>query len=146
MLRVHGILGRADDPEVHAALHRLEHRDGIEYLFVPAHEAGRKRFRLTTDRGTDCAVSIDRDQALFDGAVLAMDDSRAIVARFGEQAVWRLIPRDTEAALQLGWHAGNLHWRGRFDGEGLEVLLDGDVDTYRARIANLIDQGLVRDA
>ncbi|QEW18593.1 urease accessory protein UreE [Marinibacterium anthonyi] len=146
MLRVHGILGHSDDPDYHAALHRLEHRDGIEYLFVPAHEAGRKRFRLTTDRGTDCAVSIDRDQALFDGAVLAMDETRAIVARFGAQEVWRLKPRDTDAALQLGWHAGNLHWRVCFDGEVLEVLLDGARETYRARIADLIAKGLVRDA
>ncbi len=146
MLRIHGILGRSDDVEVHTALHRIEHLGGLEYLFIPAHEAGRKRFRLTTDCGTDCAVSMDRDQALFDGAVLIMDETRAIVARFGEQAVWRLIPRDTEAALQLGWHAGNLHWRVRFDGAVLEVLLDSDIDVYRARIAELIDAGLVRDA
>ena len=145
MLRVHGILGSKDDPDLHKALHRLEHSGGIEYLFVPPSDTARKRFRLATDRGTDCAISIDRDQSLFDGAVLAIDATRAIVARFGEQEVLRFVPRDMEAALKLGWNAGNLHWRVRFDGEVLEVLLDGPAADYRARIADLVDAGLIRE-
>ena len=114
MLRLHGIMGRADDRAYARQLHALEHRGGIELLFVPPADAGRKRFRLTTDRGTDCAVSLDRDEEL-----------------------------DDASALKLGWHAGNLHWRVRFEGDHLVVLLDAPIDTYRARIRPLLDAGEV---
>ncbi len=145
MLRLHGIVGRADDPAFKAALHQLEHSDGIELLYVPPSDAGRKRFRLTTDRGTDCAVSLDRDEDLSDGAVLYVDPARAIIARFGEQEVWRLKPRDQATALKLGWNAGNLHWRVRFEGDFLIILLDAPLHTYRARILPLLEDGHVEE-
>lgn len=141
MLRLHGVLGHERDRCYHDRIHALEHRGGIEFLFVPPDEATRKRFRLTTDRGTDCAVSLDRDDALTDGALLFIDDDRAVIARFGEQAVWRLKPRDATAALKLGWNAGNLHWRVRFEGQSLVVLLDAPKTEYEARIAPLIAEG-----
>ncbi|MGJ4888699.1 urease accessory protein UreE [Bradyrhizobium sp. HKCCYLRH3099] len=143
MLRLHGIMGRADDKIYARQLHTLEHRGGIELLFVPPEDSGRKRFRLTTDRGTDCAVSLDRDEELIDGALLHLDSDRAIIARFGEQQVWRLRARDPACALKLGWHAGNLHWRVRFEGDCLVVLLDAPLATYRARIQSLLDSGEV---
>jgi urease accessory protein len=145
MLRLHSIVGHESDPALHARLHALEHRDGIELLFVPSDETGRKRFRLATDRGTDCAVSLDRYAALADGAVLFLDEKRAIIARFGEQSVLRLKPANVAAALKLGWAAGNLHWRVRFDGERLIVLVDGAKSDYRARIADLLDEGAVEE-
>ncbi|WP_315797521.1 urease accessory protein UreE [Bradyrhizobium sp. SZCCHNRI3043] len=143
MLRLHGIIGRADDKAYARQLHTLEHHGGIELLFVPPADAGRKRFRLTTDRGTDCAVSLDRDEDLIDGALLYLESDRAIIARFGEQRVWHLAPRDPASALKLGWHAGNLHWRVRFEDDCLVVLLDAPLDTYRARIMPLIESGEV---
>jgi urease accessory protein len=141
LLRLHGIVGTAEDPIYRAMLHELEHKDGIELLFVPPADASRKRFRLSTDRGTDCAVSMDRDEELTDGAVLYIDPSRAIIARFGEQEVWRLRPKDQATALQLGWNAGNLHWRVRFEDDCLAILLDGPLHTYRARILPLLHEG-----
>ncbi|MEA3536659.1 urease accessory protein UreE [Rhizobium sp. CC-YZS058] len=145
MLRLHGIVGRSSDPQFRGPLHRLEHSGCIELLYVPPEDAGRKRFRLSTDRGTDCAVSLGRGEELSDGALLFIDDHRAIVARFGEQRLWRLQPRDAAAALQLGWHAGNLHWRVRFEESRLIVLLDGPLETYRSRIRMLLDDGSVED-
>ncbi len=141
MLRLHGIIGTADDPTYRPVLHALEHAGGIELLFVPPGDANRKRFRLVTDRGTDCAISLDRDEDLVDGALLYIDPQRAIIARFGEQQVWRLAPRDQAAALRLGWNAGNLHWRVRFEGNVIAVLLDAPLHTYRARILPLLDDG-----
>jgi urease accessory protein len=141
MLRLHGVIGHESDAAHHVRLHALAHRHGIELLYVPSEEAGRKRFRLTTDRGTDCAVSLERDEELVDGALLYIDGDRAIIARFGQQRAWRLRPAHPAAALKLGWHAGNLHWRVRFDGEDLVVLLDRPLAEYRARIAALLDEG-----
>jgi urease accessory protein len=145
MLRLHGIIGKSDEAAYAAVLHNLEHQDGIELLFVPPSDAGRKRFRLTTDRGTDCAVSLDRDEDLTDGALLYLDPTRAIIARFGEQEIWRLRPVDQAASLKLGWNAGNLHWRVRFENDELIVLLDAPLHTYRARILPLLESGEVEE-
>jgi urease accessory protein len=143
MLRLHGIIGRSDDAAYAGRIHDLEHRDGVELLFVPPSDVGRKRFRLTTDRGTECAVSLDRDEELVEGALLFLAPDRAIIARFGEQETWRLRPKDQAASLKLGWNAGNLHWRVRFDGDCLVVLLDGPLQAYRARIMPLLRAGEV---
>jgi urease accessory protein len=145
MLRLHGVIGHESDARHHKQLHALSHHNGIELLYVPAEEAGRKRFRLATDRGTDCAVSLDREEALADGALLYIDDERAIIARFGEQRVWRLRAANAQAALKLGWNAGNLHWRVRFERDGLVVLLERPLEEYRARIASLLDEGDVTE-
>jgi urease accessory protein len=141
MLRLHGIIGKERDAAYRAALHDLEHRNGIELLFVPPSDAGRKRFRLPTDRGTDCAISLDRNEELFDGAILYLEPERAIIVRFGEQAVWRLRPANASAALKLGWNAGNLHWRVRFEDDDLLILLDGPLQSYRERIMPLLEAG-----
>lgn len=145
MLRLHGIIGHEADAAFQVRLHDLEHHDSIELLFVPPDEAGRKRFRLVTDRGTDCAVSLDRDEQLMNGALLYIDSKTAIIARFGQQSVWRLRPADPAAALKLGWNAGNLHWRVRFEGDCLVVLLDGSLSDYRARLEHLFDGGEVTE-
>jgi urease accessory protein len=143
MLRLAGVIGHRDDPAIAVRLHELGHRDRIEYLVVPPGEAERRRLRWATDKGTDCAISLARDERLADGAVLLLERERAIVVHVGEQLAWRVRPRDSEAALLLGWHAGHLHWRVRFDGRDLMVLLDGPEADYRDRIAALIEAGAV---
>lgn len=141
MLRLHGVIGHESEARHRALLHALSHRHAVELLFIPADEARRKRFRLATDQGTECAVSLDRDEELVDGALLCLDEQRAIVARFGRQQVWRLRAQSAAAALKLGWNAGNLHWRVRFEGDVLVVLLERPLAEYRARIAPLIEAG-----
>jgi urease accessory protein len=78
-----------------------------------------------------------------DGALLFLEHDRAVIVRFGEQECWQLKPVDQAAALKLGWNAGNLHWRVRFEGDHLVVLLDGSLDSYRARIKPLLEAGEV---
>lgn len=143
MLRLHGVIGHEDDAALQESLHALEHVGAVEHVFVAEADIGRRRFRLTTDRGSDCAISFERGEHLVDGAVLLLDPDRAVVVRLGEARVWRLRARDQAAALQLGWNAGNLHWRVRFEGTDLLVLLDGPAEDYRARIRPLIAAGLV---
>jgi urease accessory protein len=145
MLRLHGVAGHWHDPNLRSRLHALEHAHAVEYLAVAEADIGRRRLRLVTDKGTDCAISVDRADDLTDGAVLLLEPSRAIVLRVGAAKQWRLRARDAAAALQLGWYAGNLHWRVRFDGDALLVLLDGPVDDYRARLRPLLDAGLLGD-
>jgi urease accessory protein len=145
MLRLHGVMGRSDDPRFHDRLHALEHAGGIEQIHIPEAELGGRRFRLTSDKGTDCAISLDRHEALVDGALLLLDDTRAVIVRLGEARTLRLRPASTEAALQLGWNAGNLHWRVRFEGGDLVVLLDGPAEDYRGRVRPLLDASLVEE-
>ena len=145
MLRLHGVVGRSDDPHIHARLHALDHAGGIEHVHVPEAELGRRRFRLTSDKGTDCAISLDRGEDLVDGAVLLLDDARAVIVRMGEAQTLRFRPSGAGAALQLGWNAGNLHWRVRFEDGDLIVLLDGPAGEYRARVRSLLDAGLIEE-
>jgi len=143
MLRLHGIVGDRRDPAFADRLHDLAHADAVEYLFVAEADLGRGRLRAVTDRGTDCAVSLERGETLYDGAVLALDADLAVVVRAGAPRLLRLSARDDAAALRLGFMAGHLHWRVRFDGAALVVLLDGPAADYTARIAALIDEGAV---
>lgn len=138
MLRLHGIIGSASDASIARRLHRLEHRDAVEILYVPDADAGRHRLRLTTDRGTDCALSLERGETLSDGAVVLMEPARAIVVRIGAPKTLTLRPDGIEAALRLGWNAGNLHWRVTIRGQDLVVALDGPEPDYLARIRPLL--------
>ena len=138
MLRLHGLAGHERDAALHDRLHDLEQAGVVEQVFIDEGERGRRRFRLTSDRGSDCAISLDREEALTDGAVLLAEPDRAVLVRIGAPRLWRLRPATTAAAVRLGWSAGALHWRVRFDGDDLVIVLDGNVGDYRARIADLL--------
>lgn len=143
MLRIDGIVGHEEDANLSSALHRLQHHGAIEHAFVPEEDAGRRRLRLTTDRGTQCGVSLARHEELEDGAVLYIDENRAIILRVRTPKVLRLRPKSRESALHLGWNAGNLHWRVKFEGDDLLVMLDGTREDYLARLTDLIANGSV---
>jgi urease accessory protein len=81
---------------------------------------------------------LPRDQRLFDGAVLVLAPDRAVVVRVAQERWLRLQPRAIADAIELGYHAGNLHWRVRFAGEALLVALEAPMDDYLARLSGLI--------
>jgi urease accessory protein len=143
VLKIEHIIGNEADGALAPALHRLQHAGVIEHLFVPEPDARRRRLRLTTDQGTECGIALARNEILADGAILYLDEGRAIVVRVGEAKSLRLRPKTRLGALHLGWTAGNLHWRVKFENEELVVLLDGARDDYVSRIAELLSAGLV---
>lgn len=143
MLKLETVIGSRLDPAIADRLHDLDHHGAVEVLLLGTQDAARKRLRITTDRGTDCAIVLPRELSLFDGAVLLLEERRAIVVRFNHQHWLRLVPQSAAAALELGYHAGNLHWRVRFDGPVLLVAIEGLVEGYKARIAPLLDSGRV---
>lgn len=145
MLRLDRVVGHRSDPWLAAPLHALEHAGGIEVLHVPEADLARRRLRAVTDRGTDCAVALDRDARLADGAVLLLTAERAILVRAGAPDILRLRPLDASAALRLGHLAGHLHWRVRFEDPVLAVLLDGPRDAALARLGPLADAVEVLD-
>ena len=122
-----------------ARLHELGHDGKLETLRIAPSDAGRRRLRVTGDLGTDCAIVLNREARLSDGAVLLLEPDHAIVLRLGEQAWLRLRPVDTAAATELGYNAGNLHWQVRFDGADLLVARNGPVELYTARLKPLLE-------
>ena len=80
---------------------------------------------------------LPREQPLFDGAVLWLDDHSALVLRVAAQRWLRLLPYTQADALALGYHAGNLHWRVRFDGDALLVALEAPIEDYLSRLGEL---------
>ncbi|MBL29189.1 MAG: urease accessory protein UreE [Rhodospirillaceae bacterium] len=140
-LRLHAVAGHAGEPEMAERLHGLSHAGKVEYLTLDRNDTLRKRLRAVSDKGTECAIAIERGQSLDNGAVLFAEDGRAVVVRMKEQAWLRLRPRDAAAGLELGYWVGNLHWRVKFDGDVIAVALDGPESDYLARLEPLLADG-----
>ena len=139
---IEAILGSQTDPVLADRLHEISHHGVVETLFIEPANLPRRRFHSHTDRGTPCFVSLPRAQQLFDGAVLHLDDARAVILRVGAQHWLRLRP--TEAGgLELGYLAGNLHWKVRFEHGDLLVALDHPREQYLARLVDLQNAGKV---
>jgi len=143
-VRLYRVVGNAADPELAEPLHALRHAGRVEYLTVPAAERSRKRFRLRTDKGTECAVALPRSAALEDGAVLELSSERAIVVEIEAPRWLTLEPVSSAAALELGFLAGHHHWRVRFSGSRLAVALEQARERYLERLEHLRARGEVR--
>lgn len=143
MIRIERVLGSRSDAVLHDAIHHLEHHGAVEFVGIAPADLDRRRLLARTDGGEEVAIALPRDQKLFDGAVLVLDDRRALIVRAGAQRWLRVSPASPADALELGYHAGNLHWRVRFDGADLLVALDGPAAAYAARIEPLVGAGRV---
>lgn len=137
------IVGSRLDPKIADRLHHLDHHHAVDVLAIDGADLARRRLRAITNRGEEIAIALPRDEILFDGAVLILDSDRALVVRVGAERWLRLAPSDRAAALELGYHAGNLHWRVRFEGEDLLVALEGPPEDYLARLGGLSEAGRV---
>ncbi len=146
MLKLTAITGLAGEPVLRERLHALEHDDAVETIVLEPRDMARHRLRATTDKGTACAIALPRDITLEDGAVLLLEGDRAIVVRSAVQRWLALEPRDAAAALELGYHAGNLHWRVHFEHGRLMVALEGPEATYLERLTGFLEDGRARRA
>ena len=138
MMFVDRVLGSRLDTVFADRLHRLEHQGRVDFLTLPAGKLAQRRFKATSQGGAEVAVALPRDQKLFDGAVLHIDAELALIVRVDREHWLRLEPRSLADAVELGYQAGNLHWRVRFEGEALLVALEGPVDHYLDRLAALV--------
>ena len=140
---IESIIGGRHEPALAERLHEIGHHGTVEMLVVAPADLPRRRFHSHTDRGTACFVALPRGTPLFDGAVVHLDSHRAIVVQVGEQRWLRLAPGEN-AALELGYLAGNLHWRVRFEDDCLLVALEGPREAYLARLRDFQERGKVR--
>ncbi|MEI7969580.1 MAG: urease accessory protein UreE [Betaproteobacteria bacterium] len=143
MLRLTQVLGNASDERFGEALHRLEHGGCLEVLALRRADIARKRLHAFTDRGTEVGVMLDRSEQLSNGAVLMLQEDRAIVVRLDEPQWLALHPRDAAAALELGYFCGNMHWKVRFVGDYLHVSMEGPRPDYLHRLHHLLADGRV---
>jgi urease accessory protein len=142
-ITVTNIIGSRVDPMLSRWLHDIQHHGHVETICLETRDMARRRLRAVTDHGTECMIALPRTECLYDGAVLLMEDRRAIVVRVSQENWLRLRPVTAADALSLGYAAGNLHWRVRFTGGDLEIALEEPADSYLARIAELIERGRV---
>lgn len=145
MLRIKGVVGGVTDPRIREALHPLEHAGRVEYITLRHDDMLRRRLRVTTDQGCECAIALAREDKLFDGAVLLLDRDRAVVVRAAETRWLVVEPSDVAAAIELGYCSGNMHWRVAFAGPVLRIALDGPKADYLARLAPLFAAGRARE-
>ncbi|HEY1747510.1 MAG TPA: urease accessory protein UreE [Xanthobacteraceae bacterium] len=145
VIRIEGIIGHTDDPALRQALHRMEHAQRVEYIILSSDDMLRRRLRVMTDGGSECAIALARQEKLFDGAVLLLDSDRAVIVRAAETVWLALQPIDGAAAIELGYHAGNMHWRVSFAGPILRIALNGPKSEYLARLAPLLSAGRIKE-
>ena len=143
MRLVEHVFGSRLDPGLSHRLHDLAHRDAVDHLMVKSAEVQRRRFRARTANGEEVAIALPRDQSLYDGAVIALEEAYALVVRVSQPRWLRCVPRDVQAALELAYNAGNLHWKVKFDGGALLIAQEGPHEAYRARLTRLLDAGSV---
>jgi urease accessory protein len=138
MLRIGHIMGSRLEPAFSEKLHRLEHRNAVDEVQVTVGDLDRQQLMTMTRGGQELAITLSRHEKLFDGAVLLLNDARAIVVRAAGRRWLRLEPRSIGDAIQLGYHIGNLGWRVRFEGETLFVAIEGRAENYVVRLGELI--------
>ncbi len=143
MVRIDHLVGLATEPAIAEALHALEHAGRIEYVTLTPADTQRHRLRAMTDRGTEVAIALPRAQHLADGAVLLLEGERAIVVRMNRVQWLVLEAADVPTALELGYFAGNMHWKVEFDGTRLRIATQGPTESYLERLAHLMHGGKV---
>jgi len=143
MLMLTGIVGNVADPALAGRLDELARaRDAaVEHITLSPEDVARRRLRVRTDRGTEAAIVLGRSERLDDGAVLLLEADRAVVVRLKAPRWLGLRARDAAAALEVGYTAGNMHWKIRFDAVTLWVRVEGDLAAYHARVAHLLASG-----
>lgn len=144
MLRLTSIVGRASDPAIAERLHHVEHHGGVESVRLSRQDMARRRQHLHTDKGTEVALLLDRDAVLENGSVLLLEHHRAVLVVLDEPQWLVIRAADAASALELGYFAGNMHWKVRFDGARLCIALEGPRESYLLRLDHLLQQHAVQ--
>ena len=139
MLTVTKIVGPATEPSLADKLHRLEHDHCVETLLVERDDTLRRRLRAKPTRAPTSPSRSSKATGLADGAVLFLDEARAIVLRVTQERWLRLQPRDADAALEARLLRRQHHWRVRYEPGALLVAMQGPAEHYLARLDHLIN-------
>lgn len=141
---ISAIVGYASDAVIAEQLHDLGHKGAVEQVVVAREDTLRRRLRVQSDKGREYLVALPREEQLSDGAVLLLEADRAVVTRMAEEQWLALRPVDMASAVELGYFAGNLHWRVRFDGPVLLIALEGPERDYLDRLQPFLESERAR--
>lgn len=139
MIRVANILGNRTDPSLATQLRDLNGRGLLDVVRLAGDDVFRHRLRVTSEGGRDIAISLARGEHIYDGAVLCFEPDFAVVAEVDAARWLRITPTSKADGLLIGHQAGHLHWKVRFDGEDLLVLLETPVQEYVDRLRVHLD-------
>ena len=91
MLSISHVLGSRLEPAFSEKILRLEHHNAVDEVRLSGEELERRQLRKTTRNGPELAISLSRQQRLFDGAVLLFDEVSAIAPGRNEHSgrLWR---------------------------------------------------------
>ena len=113
MTRVEQILGHESAPEWKGKLQELR----VDVLELSQWDAQKTRLRKNSSGGEEVVISLERDEFLRDGDVLACDGTRAVVCRIALCEVMVVSLQNTgdnstlmERCVRLGHALGNQHW------------------------------------
>lgn len=143
MRRLERIVGQISDPSIADKLHALEHAGLVECVALQPEDMQRRRLRVKGDQGTEYAIALPRTQLLTDGAVLMLEPKKAVIVHAEIQNWLRVRATTPAAALELGYLAGNMHWKVRFDGDVIEIARQGPENDYLARLAGIMGSGQI---
>tara|TARA_Y100001970_G_scaffold294373_1_gene452118 strand:+ start:22299 stop:22757 length:459 start_codon:yes stop_codon:yes gene_type:complete len=143
-LKAREVIGHCNDLKLAKRVEDLKKIDRVEYIYLSPEETARRHFRVQTSKGSDCAVALPRNAHLGDGSIIILTEERAVIVSLKKRQWLRLRPLDQNAALELGYHCGNLHWKVEFKGSELKVALDGDEDNYLDRLSSFLGDGRVQ--
>ncbi len=133
------VLGYASDEDKAEQLHHLQHHSAVDYIVLQREDTLRHRLRAHSQTNREYLIALPRTQHLSDGAVLVLESHRAVVVKMAEEHWLRLLPGSLGDAVELGYFAGNLHWRVRFHGDELHVALEGPESSYLNRLRPFLD-------
>src|SRR5262245_44777744 len=133
MVVIETVLGNIADPEWSERLSTAN----VDLLEVDQWEAQKSRFRKTSAKGTELAISLDRGTYIHDGDVLVWDGkaAEAIVVRIELHDVMivhlddlmHLAPEMVmRTCVELGHAMGNQHWPALVKGKRVYVPLTVD--------------------
>ncbi len=144
MIRINHVLGHSHDSELSDQIHDLSHQDKVEYIVLDHSNLQRRRFRTKTTKGTDCAITIPREDKLSNGAVLMLEQDRAIVVKMSEDQWLSLQPKNLAAAIELGYFAGNMHWRVKFKKQHINIALESPEEIYLDRLKEFFNNEKIK--
>ena len=138
MIVLEKVLGFISDKKFENIIHELSHKNNVEYIILESSDVPRKRLRIHSDKGTDCAISLERDAILSDGAILFCSNEKALVVKINEQEWIEINVKSKKDSLRFGYFIGNLHWKVKFKNENVLIALEGPMSNYMDRIEEFL--------
>jgi len=83
--------------------------EGVEYILLESDDCPKKRFRMTTNKGTEIGVDLPPGPPLGEDDILYSDSERTIIVKVAPTDVIVAKPKTKKSMGELCYQIGNLH-------------------------------------